>query len=913
VSDHILFESNPGLSVAILPDAPKFTIVAISNDFARSFAIEKNKVVGRSVFEWLREIFDNIDALEEGLRQSLSYVTRHSLPHQFSYSPAENKNSVNEAWNIRNLPVLASAGSLQYIIQNWEGTAQVQTNRLKETDKAYRLFMDAPTVIGIVKGDEYIIELANKDLLEIWGRTTDAIGKPLLQAIPELKGQGFVELLDEVRRTGRSYYATEAPIRLVRNGKEEQLYMNFVYKAFYEDPADAIASSVIAIGYDVTEQVLARRKVEESRQELKLAVEIAELGTFRIDLLTNTAYSSEKINEWFGIGEKEYPLETAFAAIDPEDRSRVEQVIANTLQSGGDSHHNVTYRVIHPENGAVRHLRSFGRTFYNEDQKPYLILGIIQDITSEILQQKQLAQNEALLQKRVEERTEDLNNQKTFIRSILDVSLDGIYALKATRNKQGVITDFSYLFANQHTAKMLNRTPEEVIGASMLQLIPENKTNGFFDLFCKLLQTGEMFSDETHFVAQGIDGWFEYVIIPIDNDTLVVTTRDVTDKKRSVKAIEEQRNLLDSILQNSSNGISVSRVFRDNKGKVIDALTIMANDAAVKYTGLPKEIYLSKKATEIEPAIIDSPYYKACVKTLETGEPFVMQYYMQSTKRWLELTVSKLDDEHLIQIFTDVTPIKETQLQLEKSVEELKRSNQNLEQFAYAASHDLKEPMRKIRLFSDRLKEHLYESLEDEYKHYFNRILQATDRMNTLIDDLLVYSSVSSGAVLDEDVDLNDLVKSVLEDLELAIGENNTKIIIGTLPTIKGNRRQLQQLFQNIIENAVKYKKQEINSEVSITSQLIKENVGEAFPPNTPVKDQPYYLIEINDNGIGFEPENAEKIFDVFTRLHGNAEYKGTGVGLSIVRKVAENHGGYIWAESNLGEGSSFKLILPAT
>jgi signal transduction histidine kinase len=185
--------------------------------------------------------------------------------------------------------------------------------------------------------------------------------------------------------------------------------------------------------------------------------------------------------------------------------------------------------------------------------------------------------------------------------------------------------------------------------------------------------------------------------------------------------------------------------------------------------------------------------------------------------------------------------------------------------------------------------------------------------MNTLIDDLLVYSSVSSGAVLDEDVDLNDLVKSVLEDLELAIGENNTKIIIGTLPTIKGNRRQLQQLFQNIIENAVKYKKQEINSEVSITSQLIKENVGEAFPPNTPVKDQPYYLIEINDNGIGFEPENAEKIFDVFTRLHGNAEYKGTGVGLSIVRKVAENHGGYIWAESNLGEGSSFKLILPAT
>lgn len=896
----------------MLADAPKFTIVTASDDFSRNFRIDRNKIRGHSIFEAARKIFGNEISLEQNLKESLNYVVQHVLPHQFSHSFVENDSTDKIDWNIKHIPVLSATGGLQYIIQNWENRIQGQTTQLKETDKAYRLFMDAPTVIGIVTGDDYIIELANKDLLEVWGRNTEVIGKPLLQAIPELEGQGFIELLDEVRRTGKSFHATEAPIKLVRNGQEELVYMNFVYKAYYEHNGAAKANSVIAIGYDVTEQVVARRKVEEGRQELQLVLEIAELGTFRLDLLTNKMVSSERINDWFGIREQEYPLELALARIDSEDRSRVEEVIANTLRPGAESRYDLAYRIIHPENGTIRHLRSFGQAFFTKEKRPYLIIGIIQDITPQILQQKRSQENEAVLQKRVEERTKDLNDQKTFISSILDVSLDGIYALRAVRNEQGLVVDFTYLFANKHIAGMLNNTVDEIIGASMLQLIPENKTNGFFELFCKLLQAGETFRDETYFVAQGIDGWFEYVIIPIDTETLVITTKDITDKKRSIKAIEEQRNLLDSILQNSSNGISVSRVFRDNKGKVIDALTIMTNDAAIKYTGLPKEIYLSKKVSEIEPGIMDSPYYQACIQTLETGEPFVTQYHMKSTGRWLEVTVSKLDHDHLIHIFTDVTPIKEAQLQLEKSVEELKRSNQNLEQFAYAASHDLKEPMRKIKLFSDRLKDHLFNELEDEYKHYFNRILHATDRMNALIDDLLIYSSLSGAAVLDEKVNLNELMKSVLEDLEIAIAENSAQITVGLLPTIKGNRRHLQQLFQNLIENAVKYKKPHSTSEVTISSELIQQNAVKTFPENISLENIPYYLIEISDNGIGFDPQNADRIFDVFTRLHGNSDYNGTGVGLSIVRKVAENHRGYIWAESNLGQGSRFKLMIPA-
>jgi signal transduction histidine kinase len=918
--DYILFESTPGIRIALLPDMPKFTIVAVTNDLLTNFDIDKKETIGKGLFELFDKHLDFSDALERSLNASINYTIQKKSPHQFSLSQCEIslkfENATQKDWSIRNMPVLNPLGELEYVIQGWEATALIESSDKQEIqsndiDRSHKIFMAAPIVIGVVKGDNYVIELANDDLLQIWGRTPEVIGSPLLEAIPELQGQGFIELLNEVRRTGESYQAKEAPIKLVRNGREQLLYMNFIYKAFYENASDKIANGVIAIGYDVTEQVLARRQAEESQQELELAVEIADLGTFKIDLLANKAFSSEKVNEWFAISEQGYPLELAFAAIHVEDRKHVEEVIADSLKSETNSRHDVTYRVIHPINGKIKHLRSFGKTVFNEEGRAHLIFGIIQDITEQSLHQRQLEENEALLQERVKERTEDLNNQKVFIRSILDAALNGIYALRAVRNEERKIIDFCYLFANTVIAKQLNTTAEQIIGSSMLELLPENRDNGFFDLFCKLLETGQIYRGETHFVVKNIDSWFDYSIVPIDTETVVVSIMDVSEKKQSVKKIEEQRNLLDNILQNSSNGISVSQVFRNSDGKVIDALTILANDAAVKYIGLPREIYLSKKATEIEPAVMDSPYYQACIETLETGQPFVMQYYMQSTKRWLELTVSKLDYDHLIQIFTDVTPIKEAQLQLEKSVEELKRSNQNLEQFAYAASHDLKEPMRKIRLFSDRLRERLEEKLEEEHRHYFNRISQATDRMNMLIDDLLIYSSVSSGSILNEDVSLEDIVKMVLEDLELEIEESKANIKVGALPTVKGHRRQLQQLFQNLIGNAIKYKKQEMTTEVSISSRLIKDEEQGKIPLTVFIENNDYYLIEITDNGIGFEAKDAERIFDVFTRLHGNTEYKGTGVGLSIVRKVAENHGGYIWAESNPGEGAIFKLLLP--
>jgi light-regulated signal transduction histidine kinase (bacteriophytochrome) len=267
-------------------------------------------------------------------------------------------------------------------------------------------------------------------------------------------------------------------------------------------------------------------------------------------------------------------------------------------------------------------------------------------------------------------------------------------------------------------------------------------------------------------------------------------------------------------------------------------------------------------------------------------------------------------DEVLV-TFTDYTPLKRTQHELEELVEDLRRSNANLEEFAHAASHDLKEPIRKIRVFSGSLESSLGTRLNDHERHLFARMLNATERMTLLVDDLLEYSHITTTPMQQDVVDLNVKLKLVLSDLELLIDEKSANIIVGPMPVVKGYRRQLQQLFQNLIGNALKYSKPDVAPEITIRASIA---AGADMPLNLPAEyaGKQYHILEVQDNGIGFEQQYAERIFQMFQRLWGKTEYSGTGIGLSIARKVVQNHKGYIWARSKPGEGATFFIALPA-
>ncbi|MCW3079907.1 ATP-binding protein [Segetibacter sp.] len=247
---------------------------------------------------------------------------------------------------------------------------------------------------------------------------------------------------------------------------------------------------------------------------------------------------------------------------------------------------------------------------------------------------------------------------------------------------------------------------------------------------------------------------------------------------------------------------------------------------------------------------------------------------------------------------------------LMKTNRELASSNAKLEEFAYAASHDMKEPIRKVIVFSDRLKNSLRERMNETEISLFERMEKATQRMGLLVDDLLMFSHVSEKPLEMEEVDLNKKFENVLADLEMLIEEKQALIAVGRLPTVRGYRRQLQQLFQNLIGNALKYSKPDTRPEITLTCKVVKgDEIPSAAMQELP--ERSFYQVEVRDNGIGFEQKYAENIFGIFQRLHNKAEYEGTGVGLSIARKVVENHNGYIWANSQPGKGSTFHVLLP--
>lgn len=267
-----------------------------------------------------------------------------------------------------------------------------------------------------------------------------------------------------------------------------------------------------------------------------------------------------------------------------------------------------------------------------------------------------------------------------------------------------------------------------------------------------------------------------------------------------------------------------------------------------------------------------------------------------------DVTDQKLFSEELAK------QVKDRTRDLSKTNQELQKINDELEQYVHVSSHDLQEPVRKIRVYADLIMNRDYDALSQTSKNYFDKIRNAAERLGLSLKDLLNFNSLSEvGYMLP--VDLNELVSAVETDLELMIEQKEAVIRRGLLPVINGVAFQLHQLFYNLINNALKFSKKTIIPEVSISASRLTEEEIEAIGDLEPGRQ--YHEIIIKDNGIGFDEQNAEKIFTIFQRLHNKEDYMGTGIGLALCKKAAVNHGGKLWARSSKGDGASFHVVLP--
>ena len=300
---------------------------------------------------------------------------------------------------------------------------------------------------------------------------------------------------------------------------------------------------------------------------------------------------------------------------------------------------------------------------------------------------------------------------------------------------------------------------------------------------------------------------------------------------------------------------------------------------------------------------------REAVQSLNPETSVVVQNFKVSEHRTQQIVYKgwfQGDDPILyVAVGRDHTAADRAETRLRESLRRLEESNRDLQDFAYVASHDLQEPLRKITAFTDRFRSTVGE-LDEKPADYLDRVQNASERMQRLIDDLLTFSRVSTRGEAFEPTDLGQIVAGVLGDLEVAIAESGATIDVGDLPTLDADPTQMRQLLQNLVGNAIKFRRPDAAPVVTIAATPLLDHI-------TVEGDEPrdHWQISVSDNGIGFDEKYAHKIFTVFQRLHGRDHYEGSGVGLSVCRRIVERHGGQISARSSPGEGATFVVAIP--
>jgi len=503
--------------------------------------------------------------------------------------------------------------------------------------------------------------------------------------------------------------------------------------------------------------------------------------------------------------------------------------------------------------------------------------------------------------------------------SLMASTIDQRMALHVQQTPLGVIewdTDFRVTDWNPAAERIFGYSREEALGKHPAGLILPQEVRAVIDeIWQQLLeQRGGTRSTNDNVTKDGRlihCEWYNTPLIDESGNVVAVASlvQDVTDKVRAENALKQSQQMLRQVLDT----IPVQVYWKDQEMRYLGCNASFAEhaglDAVDEVVGLSDDdCPWAESSADIKD--VDHRVISTGVSQIAFDQQITD---LSGNLRWLRtskipLRNSRQDIIGLLGIDEDITHRKTYERRLRNYTALLKQSNRELQDFAFVASHDLQEPLRKVVVFGDRLRKLLGGVMDDNADDYLRRMQSAASRMQNLINDLLAYSRIATNGRAFSPTDLSEVLRGVLGDLEIAIRESGANIEAEVLPVVDADPMQMRQLLQNLLSNSMKFRKPNRPLNIKISSEMSSTD------PDLDSDDEAtgaVVRLVVEDNGIGFDPKYAEKIFIVFQRLQGRDTHAGTGIGLSICRRIVDRHGGRISAESRPGEGARFIVRLP--
>lgn len=860
---------NTQLAILIMAADEVYTMIDVNDAYLAATNTKREDIIGKSVFTVFPgnptdEVSKNIERTIYSFEQAIITKKPHTMSNYRYDIPIRGTNKFEERyWTTTNTPILDQDGEVKYFVHSPSNVTELY--KLGEREKAgiealkqqrqklYSTFMQAPVGIAIFRGENYIVELINPPLCEIYGKTLgEMMDRPIFEVLNYSKGLGFEELLDNVRTTGIPFRGQALPAPLLRNGKLETAYLNFVYEPFHED--DGQISGVIVVATEVTEEVLTKRRIEEAEERARLAVDAVNLGTFDVDLLADQMTTSMVFANIFGF-ESPVPRKAYVEAFHPDDLELRQKAHVEAIKTG-----KLIYeaRVIWPDK-SMRWVRIEGKVYYDVDGIATRILGTLLDITD---QRKAREEQEKLI---------TLVANSVDLMSILDMNGINSYINEAGRKLLGFETEKEILtipISQLHAPEDFDLVQKEVLPTVM------NKGKWAGPMLVKHLQTNEIIPVFNNCIR---------INDPITGEIIGIgaVMRDQRPELAAKQALAESEELLRRITTAAPTGLWMS----DR-----DANITYVNQTWIDWIGMSFESQLQKGWKN---AIHDDDQEKVLsdfLRATSAQEVYEAEFRIIHVDGTIHWCVATGKPQYANGIFigyigacVDIT--------------EQKHLQQQKDDFIGIASHELKTPVTSIKAYAQVLERMLLKKGDEKEASMINKMDSQINRLTSLIGDLLDVTKINSGKLQfnDRAFDFNELVKEVVEELQRTTDQHMLVEKLQETGTVFGDKERIGQVITNLITNAIKYSPNA--TQINVRSLITDKEI----------------TLCIEDFGIGIEEDKLNKVFEQFYRVSGNMQhtFPGLGLGLYISAEIIKREHGRIWVNSVLGKGSTFCFALP--